>query len=319
MPIRTNKFQKCEDRWCQNAIICKGLLLNTIKRHLDGRMDGRHILSYLPNLFCYLHYCVDLLSVWIWCLNACHKNARRACCQCRSISGCFSQMFWGQEIVEVLKLESCLVIPWLYFIFHNVLNRGQARNTGRSAWYVRSFTLKSICCRQQNVSLFSSRNKQKCLNGSICCTATCMFPLSVNGAITDMHVTHDTGPRCHHRLLHDTRDETKLILFLLYLEGSDVPRAAESWTCIYRCCEKLLLTLVRRILPVFYYAAQPRGAKVTSIQFQFVVFALHMQEFPTVLWIFWMHDELERLKSNTFSIQQRCTFSKCHSICWDGL
>lgn len=169
------KFQKCEDSLCQNAIICKGLMLNTIKRHLDGQMDGRHILSYLVNLFYYLYYCVDVLSVWIWCLNACHKNERRACCQCHSILRCFSQMFWGQEIVEVLKLESCLLIPSLYFVFHNVLNRGQARNTGRSAWYVRSITLKPICCRQQNVSLFSSGNKQKRLNGSICCTATCMF------------------------------------------------------------------------------------------------------------------------------------------------
>lgn len=115
-----------------------------------------------------------------------------------SILRCFSQMFWGQEIVEALKLESSLFIPRLYFIFHDVLNRAQGRNTGRSAWYVRSFTLKPICCRQQNVSLFSSGNKQKRLSGNICCTTTCMFlsALMVPLQMCMSHMTRAlTGPR----------------------------------------------------------------------------------------------------------------------------
>lgn len=137
------------------------------------------------------------------------------------------------------------------------------------------------------MSLFSSGNKQKGLNGSICCTANLYVPLSVNGAVTDVHVTHDTGanrPPCHHRHLRYTRDENKLILFLLCLEGSGVPRARQSLNLhLQMLRKKLLLAVVHRIFLVFYYAAPPRGSKVASIRFQFAVFALYMREFLTAL------------------------------------
>ena len=70
--------------------------------------------------------------------------------------------------------------------------------------------------------------KRRCLDGSMCCSKTCMYLFSINGAFTDVQVPHATGTNTapyHHRcwLLNFASITVRMVPFPLWSGGTRRP------------------------------------------------------------------------------------------------